>query len=124
MLWRTRHASKYLYWRAGGERIPGQDLQKNTSVYPKGITGDKPPWVAFDRQVCSRVPCTALLHANALIKVLRFHAYFQEAVHEKREERFRIRRCTLLFYLEDDSIQVNETLEENSGIPQGRAGRT
>ena len=28
-------------------------------------------------------------------------------------------RCTILYYLEDDSIQVNEARQENSGIPQG-----
>lgn len=81
--------------------MQGQSTQKNCSVYPKGVGGDKPAWVAFDRQV------------------LRFHAYFQEAVHEKREEQYRIRRCTVYFYLEDDTIQVNESRVENSGIPQG-----
>jgi len=43
-----------------------------------------------------------------VVKVLCFQAYFQEAVHEKREEQYRIRRCKVYFYLEDDSIQVNE----------------
>lgn len=52
-------------------------------------------------------------------QVLRFYAYFQEAVHEKREEQYRIRRSIILFYLEDDTIQVNEPRMENSGIPQG-----
>jgi len=46
-------------------------------------------------------------------------AYFQEAVHEKREEQYRVRKCIILFYLEDDTIQVNEPQVENSGIPQG-----
>ena len=52
-------------------------------------------------------------------QVLRFYAYFQEAVHEKREEQFRIRNSIILFYLEDDTIQVNEPKVENSGVPQG-----
>lgn len=51
--------------------------------------------------------------------MLRFYAYFQEAIQEKREEQYRIRNCVILFYLEDDSIQVNEQSVENSGIPQG-----
>ena len=52
--------------------------------------------------------------------MLRFYAYFQEAVHEKAEEQYRIRHCIILFYLEDDTIQVNEPRQENSGIPQGK----
>lgn len=85
----------------GGDPLPGQKLRPRHSGYPKGIGGEAPAWVAFDRQV------------------LCFDAYFQEAVHEKREEQYRIRRCKIYFYLEDDSIQVIEPKVENSGIPQG-----
>ena len=112
---------------AGGEPLLGQKVTKNTSVYPKGLGGDKPAWVAFDRQVSKM-----LTHAELKIflssfpwffplhwQVLRFYAYFQEAVHEKAEEQYRIRYCIVLFYLEDDTIQVNEPRQENSGIPQG-----
>merc|ERR1711959_312670 len=52
--------------------------------------------------------------------VLRFFGFFKEAVHECRAENFRVRKVTLLYYLEDDTIQVNEPKEENSGIPQGQ----
>merc|ERR1712159_888734 len=51
--------------------------------------------------------------------VLRFFGYFKEAVHESRLENFRVRKVTILYYLEDNTIQVNEPKEENSGIPQG-----
>ena len=51
--------------------------------------------------------------------MLRFYGYFQEAVQEKREEQYRIRKSVILFYLEDDTIQVNEPVMVNSGIPQG-----
>jgi Ca2+-binding EF-hand superfamily protein len=51
--------------------------------------------------------------------VLRFFGYFKEAVHENRMENYRVRKVTILFYLEDNTIQVNEPKEENSGIPQG-----
>lgn len=37
----------------GGKPLKGQSLKKNSSVYPKGLGGDKPAWVAFDKQVCS-----------------------------------------------------------------------
>lgn len=38
---------------------------------------------------------------------------------ESAYENYRIRKCILYYYLEDDSIHVNEVKEENSGIPQG-----
>lgn len=61
-------------YSAGGEKLPGQKLPAAHSVYPKGVGPEAPAWVAFDRQV------------------LCFDAYYQEAVHEKREEQYRIRR--------------------------------
>lgn len=85
----------------GGELLLGQKARTKNSVIPRGQGGDLPAWVAFDRQV------------------LCFDGYFQEAVHEKREEQYRIRHCKVYFYLEDDSIQVIEPRLKNSGIPQG-----
>lgn len=51
--------------------------------------------------------------------VLRFETYFLEAVHESPTEKARTRRITLLYYVEDDTLQLNERAVENSGIPQG-----
>ncbi|VDL98195.1 unnamed protein product [Schistocephalus solidus] len=53
------------------------------------------------------------------IKVLSFDGYFQETVNERREESYRVRQCKVLFYLEDDGIQVIEPRIRNSGLPQG-----
>ena len=50
--------------------------------------------------------------------VLRFKGYFQEHVTESSFENYRIRPCSLLYYLEDDTIQVIESKSENSGMPQ------
>ena len=85
----------------GGERLLGQKSKPAQSQIPTGKGNAAPAWVAFDRQV------------------LRFDAYFQEAVHEKAGEQYRIRKCKIYFYLEDDSIQVIEPDVGNSGIPQG-----
>ncbi|CAK8698373.1 unnamed protein product [Clavelina lepadiformis] len=85
----------------GGELLLGQKHKPKHSFFPKGEGSNAPAWVAFDRQVLS------------------FQAYYQEAVHEKREEQYRIRSCKVYFYLEDDSIQVIEPQLKNSGIPQG-----
>ncbi|KAM4701524.1 EF-hand domain-containing family member C2 [Discoglossus pictus] len=85
----------------GGEPLLGQKLKPKFSVFPRGIGSDAPSWVAFDKQVLS------------------FQAYFEEQVHGKREETYRIRQCKIYFYLEDDTIQVVEPQVKNSGIPQG-----
>ncbi|XP_798540.1 EF-hand domain-containing family member C2 [Strongylocentrotus purpuratus] len=84
----------------GGDKLLGQTSQPQTSNIPLGQGNASPAWVAFDKQV------------------LHFDAFFQEAVHEMRQQ-YRIRKCKIYFYLEDDSIQVIEPLVENSGIPQG-----
>jgi hypothetical protein len=60
-----------------------------------------PGWLKFDKTV------------------LKFFGYFKEAVNESNDENFRIRQCTLMFYLEDDSVEVLEPRIENSGMPQG-----
>ena len=72
-------------------------------MFPVGEGESAPAWVAFDR------------------KVLNFSGYFQENVNiTKNDEQFRIRKVKVYFYLEDDSVQVNEPQIENSGIPQGK----
>lgn len=53
-------------------------------------------------------------------KVLKFDAYFKEAVHESPNEFYRVRPVEIFYYLEDDSIAVIEPIVENSGMPQGK----
>jgi len=60
-----------------------------------------PAWLAFDRQV------------------LRYYAFFKEAVTESPSEEWRLRKCTIMYYLEDGTLQVSEPKVDNSGIPQG-----
>jgi hypothetical protein len=52
-------------------------------------------------------------------QVLRFSAFFQEPVPDSPEERWRIRKCQILHYLEDGSTQIDEPHEDNSGLTQG-----
>jgi len=51
--------------------------------------------------------------------VLSFKAYFKEAVHESPLENHRIRKVEIFYYMEDNSIQIVERKQENSGVPQG-----
>jgi hypothetical protein len=85
----------------GGQPLPGQDLRPKNSVYPRGEGSDKPAWVAFDKQV------------------LCFDGYFQESVVERAGEQYRVRNVKIMFYLEDDTIQVIEPRKKNAGYNQG-----
>ncbi|XP_054422302.1 EF-hand domain-containing family member C2 [Pteronotus mesoamericanus] len=87
--------------RGIGELPLRQRTKPKYSVFPKGMGSAVPSWVAFDKQVLS------------------FDAYVEDEVHDKRQENYRIRRHKILFYLEDDTIQVNEPKVKNSGLPQG-----
>ncbi|XP_020140631.1 EF-hand domain-containing family member C2 [Microcebus murinus] len=85
----------------GGELLPGQKMKPKYSRFPTGDGTDAPSWVAFDKQVLS------------------FDAYLEDEVPDKSQENYRIRRYKIYFYLEDDTIQVNEPELKNSGLPQG-----
>jgi hypothetical protein len=54
--------------------------------------------------------------------VLRFFGYFLEAVTESNIENHRVRRVVVMYYLADDSMQVTEPKQDNSGIPQVHGG--
>lgn len=60
-----------------------------------------PAWDALDRHV------------------LRFYGFYKEAVVETNLENYRIRKVIILYYLEDDTAQINEPKQDNSGLPQG-----
>lgn len=83
--------------RPSAEFDATQAMKSNTEVNMRRV----PTWVAYDR------------------KVLRFYAYFKEAVFSSQVENFRVRKCVIYYYLEDHSIHVAEPKIENSGIPQG-----
>ncbi|CAL8075050.1 unnamed protein product [Calicophoron daubneyi] len=85
----------------GGDKLPGQRIDAPFSIYPSGVGAQQPTWLAFDHQA------------------LCFEAYFQESVNESREEQYRVRRCYVIFYPEDDTIQVLEPRHANTGMPQG-----
>jgi hypothetical protein len=50
-------------------------------------------------------------------KVLCFYAYFQEPVVENPNENFRVRKCIIYYYLDDDTFHIIEPRIENAGIP-------
>jgi hypothetical protein len=38
---------------------------------------------------------------------------------ENPNENYRVRKCTVFYYLDDDTVHILENKVENSGIPQG-----
>ncbi|KAL0231877.1 hypothetical protein GEMRC1_011281 [Eukaryota sp. GEM-RC1] len=52
-------------------------------------------------------------------KVLRFEAYFKEPVVETAYEQYRVRRCFIYYFLDDETVQITEPEIENSQLPQG-----
>jgi len=72
------------------------------SQYRKGHGKLTPPYIANDKLV------------------YRFMAFFKESVPESNVESFRIRKCDILYYKDDDTISIKEKVEQNSGIPQGQ----
>mmetsp|Transcript_81867 Transcript_81867/g.228093 ORF Transcript_81867/g.228093 Transcript_81867/m.228093 type:complete len:747 (+) Transcript_81867:82-2322(+) len=69
-------------------------------------------------------PHTELPAWDALDRhVLRFYGYFRESVVETNLENYRVRQVVIYYYLEDDTCQIIERKQENSGIPQGQVLR-
>ena len=57
------------------------------------------------------------MRMNAL-QVLRWYGYFQESVADSPLENFRVRKVILHYYLENDTLEVIEPKQDNSGMPQ------
>ena len=49
---------------------------------------------------------------------MRWYGYFKEAVPESPRETYRVRRIVLHYYLVDDTMDVEEPRQLNSGIDQ------
>ena len=52
------------------------------------------------------------------MQVLRWYGYFREAVPESPKETYRVRRVVFHYYLVDDTMDVEEPRQLNSGIDQ------
>jgi EF-hand domain-containing protein 1 len=91
--------------QATTETIKAEPTCSTAVVGGSGATAYRyalPKWIEHDR------------------KVLRFFGYFQEHVTESPQENSRIRKVVVMYYLEDDTLQVSEPQQENSGLPHVR----
>jgi hypothetical protein len=53
------------------------------------------------------------------LQVLRFYGYYKESVPESPLETFRVRKVVLCMYVVDETLEVSEPREDNSGLAQG-----
>jgi len=110
------------------ERIEGQNTEKTKfvqAIRPKdtwnsGSLPDSHTRAVFkhssmNQQEYMEVPAWDALDRH----VLRFQGYFKEAVVETNLENYRVRKVVVYFYLEDDTVQITEPRQDNSGLPQG-----
>ncbi|CAF0755677.1 unnamed protein product [Adineta ricciae] len=100
----------------GGTRINynqiGEDELELLRNYRPELTYGKPVVGVPDKFV----PATLAFDK----KVLRFFGYFKQTVPESPNEFYRVRPVKIFYYLEDDSLEIFEEAQENSGIPQGK----
>ncbi len=84
--------------------VPGNFTVYNTSrqkTFNLPFPARLPQWIKYDKTV------------------LKFIGYFVEHVVESAYENYRIRKCNIFYYLDDDTMHIDEIREENSGIVQG-----
>lgn len=78
------------------------DLEKNpVRPLPFCPTSALPPFLEHDR------------------RLLVFYAYFEEDVPESALETMRVHICEICFYVEDGTLEIRKTKQENSGMPHG-----
>lgn len=91
----------------------GKEVSSSSGATMPGITQ------VFDTMKVTN-PAESTLSSTKKIsldrKVLRFQGYYREAVHESPLETERLRRCLVYYFLEDDTLSVCETKQDNSGI--------
>ena len=78
-----------------------KDRSNNAICIPFCSSSKLPPFLEHDR------------------RVLLFNAYYEEDVLQSSIESKRIHSCEIFFYVEDGTIEIIQTKQENSGIPQG-----
>ncbi|XP_076350680.1 EF-hand domain-containing family member C2-like isoform X2 [Tachypleus tridentatus] len=76
-------------------------VSSDRDVNKSNFCGRHDAWRYFDKQI------------------LCFYGYFTEPIYESQEETYRVRKCKIYYYLEDDTMQVVEPPVSNSCMTQG-----
>lgn len=83
----------------GGGPVPYSKRPKTPSIYAQGDT-HLPAWLAFDKITLS------------------FDAYLKEKIPEYKGYNYLIRKCKIMFYMEDGTMKVIEKKNPKSAFPQ------
>lgn len=59
-------------------------------------------------------------HMDRCRAVLNFLCYFKENVNDTPLEHYRVRKCVLRIYMQDETMEIFENKYENAGYPQGK----
>eukprot|EP00474_Spongospora_subterranea_P003456 CRZ03914.1 hypothetical protein [Spongospora subterranea] len=95
-----KHTNLFVWNQETGESRSQHDL--HPKLHNMDVTmGRIPSWITYDG------------------KVLRFTAYFRQAIQESQIETHRICPVAILFYLQDGTIRITETREDNNGMQHG-----
>ncbi|ORY37537.1 DUF1126-domain-containing protein [Neocallimastix californiae] len=70
--------------------------------------------------ITNKIQHLLILPGNVLVDatILRFFGYYKESTYQSYEQ-YHLRKVVIYYYLEDNTMRVNEPQVENSGIPQG-----
>ena len=130
--WRRAKPARFrgLKYKHGVPVIDDSHALRHTHAYASGGGGDEGKdggspgkWLLGASESCVSLASTngnmGFFNAPEGNKLLCFHTFFKEAVHESGVETHRVRKCDIIFYLQDGSLSVKELKVENSGIPQG-----
>ncbi|CDI75659.1 EF-hand domain-containing protein 1, related [Eimeria praecox] len=118
---RTRHTNKSIASPEDARSIEAfrfvalereKDPWRNGSTLPVATTRD-----TYRKDILA--PMNAPAWDIMEHKVLRFFSHFNEHVDESRTENYRSRPCEILYYLEDDTMEIVEPKIDNSGMNSG-----
>ena len=97
--------------------VPREDVEKQLNEHSQKITLQEPLTTSsISRETFAETRLPAAQPSG----VLRFYAYFREDVTESNEETYRVRYVSIMVYLEDNTIMIEEKRQKNSGIEEGR----
>lgn len=104
---------------ADQDTIATLKLCTNSALYNTKVLGKTTNALTGLAETKAATECLQTGYQPAKPEVLRFYAYFTEPVFNSQIEDQLLRKVKIIFYMEDDTIQINEERIKNCGIPQG-----
>ncbi|KYK63447.1 putative EFHC1 [Toxoplasma gondii TgCatPRC2] len=112
-----------------GKLFARKPPHNHTFILCRTLVRPKNPWrdgstlpkaTTREHYTCDEPPTVELPAADLMEnQVLRFFCFFKSHVEEDKMQNIRVRRCNLYYYLEDDTVQIEEPQIDNSGLRHG-----